>query len=368
MTRHPTPNLELFSFNDKIDGPPLPMLQDYSEKTMKDDLKSKKGMKKQGLRVLYTSYGESPVLSEYFIPLLYKHQETLENVRGCLSSLSESQVQGFYEKYSRFKLENLKHLATWLEPGIQDFMLHTAIRGTNKISSITAVGGHDLELFLTTLMDRASLDGLNLSHMYWSGVDTTLLLIQVFNKYAKLSSSSNKGATDTTTPGSAATSLKWIKLRYCNPMVTDKVLMSLTGIKTLHDIHLGGLTSISTWGMVQMIQKLDSQITHVFLHDMFLVTDSIIVALGNLDNLPLVKLELLEQVTNLGIRALVDKKMMTIQKLVTLEVTECKLITQDCIRYAMEKVKTVRYNSPYSEYYMTKAKNGYYVSRSAWIT
>ncbi|KAI9255071.1 hypothetical protein BDA99DRAFT_607018 [Phascolomyces articulosus] len=378
MVSHSTPNLELFSFNDKIDGPPLPKLQDNNEVIYNSSNSSDMENKKQGLRVLYTSYGENAVSSEFFIPLMYKHRDTLENVRGCLSSLSERQLQGIYAKFPRFKLTNLKHLATWLEPGIQEFMLYTAIRGANKLSSITAVGEHNLELVLSTLLDKKTpLTGLNLSHIYWSSGVITGLLIQLFKKYAHAADSffnhnlapskAIAATTSSTVLSKTASSLNWVKLRYCDLLVTDEVLMSLTWIKSLHDIHIGGLTTISTNGIIQMFNRLGNQITRVFLHDMYLVNDRVIVALSNLDNLSLVKLELLDEVTDQGIRTLIDIKMNAPQKLKTLEVTECGMITEDCIKYARKKVKAVHYNSPYSEYYVTKIKTGYHVSRSAWL-
>ncbi|KAI9255074.1 hypothetical protein BDA99DRAFT_517810, partial [Phascolomyces articulosus] len=195
------------------------------------------------------------------------------------------------------------------------------------------------------------------------------LLLRLVTKYAQASNTCDSPITnnnDTATSLKTKASLNWIKLRYCSELVTDEVLLSLSSIKTLHDIHLGGLRNISINNMIQMFNILGNQVTRVFLHDMDLVNDNVMAALGDLDNLYLVKLELLHTVTDQGIQTLVDKKTGAPQKLVTLEVTECNLITENCIQYTRERIKTVRFNSPYSEYYITKAKKGYYVSRSPW--
>ncbi|KAI9268848.1 hypothetical protein BDA99DRAFT_557630 [Phascolomyces articulosus] len=137
---------------DQIDGPPFPMLHEKKRKVVRNE--DGKKIKKQGLRVLYTSYGERRVRSEYFIPLMYKHRDILEDIRACLSPLSVLQMQEFYEQYPQFKLENLKHLAIWLKPGILEFMLRTAVRGAKELSSITAVDDHNLELLFAILLEK----------------------------------------------------------------------------------------------------------------------------------------------------------------------------------------------------------------------
>ncbi|KAG2218999.1 hypothetical protein INT45_007661 [Circinella minor] len=344
-----TPNLELFCYNDGIDGSPLPMLQ---EKKKEDEALQQQ----KGLRVIYTSYGETSVSPQALLPLIYKNRETLENLRGCMSDLPEAQIAVLHRRYPNFKLRNLKHLATWLGPGIQEFMMRVAIQNSNVLSTLVVVGGYNLNLLLTALINRIPLSGLNISHVYLYHVtnDIIQLLIQLFTHYAESSSNNTK-----------STSLNWIKLRYCD-LVTDDVLKKLSDIKTLHDIHLGGLEYVSSVGILQFINKLGNQITHVFLHDMELVNDDIIIALGDLDNLLLVKLEVLDDVTDKGVRTLIDNKKRKLRRLTTLEITECPLISQECISYAQQNVKTVRYNSPFSEYYVTKAKDTYYVSRSSW--
>ncbi|KAG2219000.1 hypothetical protein INT45_007662 [Circinella minor] len=359
LVRTSTPNLELFSYNDGIDGSPLPMLQEKkatanNDSYNKTEYQQQEHQNQQGLRVLYTSYGETSVRPENLIPLIYKNRKTLENVRACMSHITNTQLEYLYEKYPDFKLENIKHLSTWLSPGIQQFMLRKVIQNSNTLSTLVAVGDYNINLLLKALINRAPLLGFNISHVYDSTNDVTQLLIQLFGQYAKYSKSDRPDA-----------SLNWVKLRYCN-QVTNDVLKKLSGIKTLHDIHLGGLNHISNDALLQLINKLGNQITHIFLHDMNLVNDDIIIALGDLDNLLLVKLEILNNVTDKGARALVDNKKRKLRRLTTLEITECPLISQECISYAQKNVKTVRYNSPISEYYVTKAKDTHYVSRSFW--
>ena len=359
LVHNSTPNLELFSYNDGIDGPPLPMLQEKKATTNNNSnveigTQRQGHQYEQGLRVIYTSYGETSVRPEDLIPLIYKNRKTLENVRACMSHMTEAQLEYLYTRYPDFKLENLKHLSTWLSPGIQQFMLHKVIQNSNTLSTLVAVGDYNMDLLLRALINRTPLSGLNISHVYDSINNASRLLIQLFAQYAKLSGNNTTNS-----------SLNWIKLRYCN-QVTDDVLKTLSGIKTLHDIHLGGLRMVSTVGILQFIDTLGNQITHVFFHDMYSVNDNIIIALGDLANLVLVKLEVLNNVTDKGVRILVDNKKRKSRRLTTLEVTECSSISQECISYAQKNVKTVHYNSPYSEYYVTKSKKNYYVSRSVW--
>ena len=151
----------------------------------------------------------------------------------------------------------------------------------------------------------------------------TTASVRLFENYARLSMGSQS-------------SLEAIKLRHFEE-ITDKTLTIFANIKTLQKINFEELNNVSADGLMNLIIKLEQRLTYIRLAEMEIVDDRIIDYLSGIESLIFIKLNGLKNVTDQGIRAVVDKKINLAS--FELEVTSCPLVTEDCIIYAKENLK-----------------------------
>ncbi|KAI8137596.1 hypothetical protein BJV82DRAFT_718013 [Fennellomyces sp. T-0311] len=306
------PNLEIFGFNPSFDLPELYELKPKAE---------------SGLRAIYTANGGFGVPPGKFLPLIRKNMKTLETVYANLSQTEthtgdEESFDHLNTFYKDLKLENLEFLTYWTDTAgdIQPLVLRSISSCTN-LTRLSAVDTPNIPALVETLLNLPPLETLELSHI--SATEGDESLVRLFKKYVTLPNQKFRAF--------------WF--RYCHA-ITDSVLDAVAELKTLEEVTLTKLPNVSAKGIEEFLKKLGNKVTEVKLIEMQCATDAHIDALCNLEGLKNVHLEYLTNVTDEGIRKLID----TVKSLRSLTLTECKSISKDTVLYAKRKIKKVEIN------------------------
>ncbi|KAI8145608.1 hypothetical protein BJV82DRAFT_666850 [Fennellomyces sp. T-0311] len=122
------------------------------------------------------------------------------------------------------------------------------------------------------------------------------------------------------------------------PEITDTVLASLANIKTLRTVTFRSLKNVTGEGIDEFFRKADKGLTSVTLAELSVVKDNHMALLGELKCLKQIELGKLSSVTDQGIRNILDGECRSLEKLT---VSGCCSITEECIQFAKQKVKTV---------------------------
>ncbi|KAI8139391.1 hypothetical protein BJV82DRAFT_250745 [Fennellomyces sp. T-0311] len=308
MVNQHTPNLEILGYN-----------HDYETQQLQSTINTR-----PGLRRIYTNDGGAPVPAAKVIPLIYKNMQTLEAVYVHLSEVSKRELQEFSAIYPNLKLESLSRLSFWSTRGTQQLILQS-IHETRTLTHLDVVNVHDLDRLIGVIMAMPPLTKFQVSYVKSSKCSTSF--IQLFQRYATMSLTQH--------------SLTAATFRYCGA-ITDAVLDSMANITTLKQIFFCNLDNITTRGIIKFFDKVKDQLTDVKLAEMDAITDSSVVALGQVRTLACIELERLFKVTNTGIRAIVEKGNGKLKKLT---VTACPLVSKNCVtsNYVKKHVKAVHY-------------------------
>ncbi|KAI7855809.1 hypothetical protein BDC45DRAFT_504788 [Circinella umbellata] len=355
---HATPNLEILGYERSDDSFPVPPLPAKKNQHQKETIshnhrrrsqqhhhnkKTKKQKMVGNLRILHIANNSNkPIPARNIIPLLYKNRKSLNYIMACISSITETELEQFHAKYPDFQLHNVTRLVFWPYKGIQEFLLH-AVYNSTKLSFLHAVNAQDINVVITALLEMPPLKRLSIKNPKCSSTRTTevqsapseLYLNILFKKYARLSLSSPKA----TTASSSSRSFKSLVLRGCN-CVTDRELATLSNIKTLKRITFQELINVSTHGLMTLFIHLNNQLTSIRLAEMRSVTDDILSLFGDMDNLTCIKLENLQQVTDQGIKILVNKKKAnkSSPRLIEFSLYNCPSITSGCMFYVKQNI------------------------------
>ncbi|KAI7859351.1 hypothetical protein BDC45DRAFT_261528 [Circinella umbellata] len=317
-----SPNLEILGFNHP-DNTTFPIPELNKETTTTAAIK-----KDAGLRVLYTNNDGTVFPASAILPLIYKSRTTLEDLVVNMSDVSPEELQQFKTQYPNFRLPNLTSLVTWPFRGIQDIIM-PFIRYSTKLETLYTINVYDMDELINALMDMVTpLTDLTISFPH----RITAEFVRLFENYARLSKE-------------AQPSLEYIKLRHFEE-ITDQTLAIFGNIKTLRKINFEELNNVSADGVLNLIKQLEQRLTYVRLAEMEIVDDGMINYLSDIEGLTFMKLNGLKNVTDQGIRAVVDKKsnLMSFE----LEVTNCPLVTEECISYAKQNLK--KFSSTYELY------------------
>ncbi|KAI8139357.1 hypothetical protein BJV82DRAFT_672639 [Fennellomyces sp. T-0311] len=303
------PNLEILGYNNTSPGIPQ---------------QSVTALQPPGLRTLYTNNGRSTLPADAILPLICKNMATLDTAFLNVTEFPDSDTRQFQAAHPMFKLENLTGLTLWSKRGVQSVIMH-AIRDTTTLKNISLVSVHDLNEVVATLMRISPVSSLQLS--YTDASSATASLVQLFGRYAALSSRSN------------TRQLHTINIRYCTG-IGNPVLASLTEIQSLQSLSLRGLADITSRGVGDLLEKLPHHITYLELAEMDAVTDNHIIALRVHSHLSEVNLEGLPNITNQGLQYGIDSRVTVLEKLT---IKGCRSITNECAQYLKRKVKVVVY-------------------------
>ena len=238
-----------------------------------------------------------------------------------------------------FRLSSIKKLVIWIvDSATQEFWCRL-IRRSTVLHDLEINGVYDINRFVATLIDISPITNLGFSnvvrHATMAIIKTSL--IPLFERYAQISNNATV---------KSASSLEMIILRYCDD-INDELFTSLENVSTLHGIWLGGLRDITSIGIKQFISNISNRLTCVRFEDLIQVDNTTIIALGGMEKLMSVKLQRLPNVTDQGVRGLVETKnnrnsTSVLNKLV---VKQCPMISNQCIQFVKGKVKAVEYSS-----------------------
>ncbi|KAI8145613.1 hypothetical protein BJV82DRAFT_577236 [Fennellomyces sp. T-0311] len=154
--------------------------------------------------------------------------------------------------------------------------------------------------------------------------DFTFCLISLLERYARLSSSHSQV-------------LESIILRSVDE-VTDKILDVLGDVKTVNQVNFEDLKHITAEGITRFIEKRRSNLMYIKLSGIEAITDNIVVALGSLKKLGAVNLTEFQNVTDRGVRGLINGPRFRVSRFT---IKDCHSITEECINYAKRKIKYV---------------------------
>ncbi|KAI9265109.1 hypothetical protein BDA99DRAFT_536598 [Phascolomyces articulosus] len=219
------------------------------------------------------------------------------------------------------------HFHAWLFQGLQDFLLQV-IRSSTKLTNLTVVAPYNVNTLVNTLIDMQPLSYINIS----DPLHNSTTLHHLFKKYA----------TDITTrqritgQQQEIRSLESITLQHSSA-ISDDVLASLGEIKTLRRVGLQNLRSITMNGARQFIYQLSHQLVYIRFSEIKAINDLVIVCLADIYPLEIIIFSELINITDPGIRDLVDKKKSS--KLVEMRIINCSAITENCLQYVKRKVK-----------------------------
>ncbi|KAI8145610.1 hypothetical protein BJV82DRAFT_711770 [Fennellomyces sp. T-0311] len=299
------PNLEILGYNHKH------QIQELQEKVPNSI---------SGLQRIYTHYDGVAIRASQILPLLYKNMATLVEIYSNISVIPQNEFQQFSITYTNLKFQKLNRLTFWCLQGIQELMLR-AICGTETLTYLRIGSIYGLQDVANVMMKIPPLTELHISHTYTITYSSSL--ITLFRKYAKLSETQS--------------SLQIVAFHYCSE-ITDTVLASLADIKTLRVVTFCKLDNVTGEGINEFFYKVDKGLTSVTLIELDAVTDNHMATVGELKNLQQVKLSKLSYVTVQGVRNVLDGGCHCLKKLT---VEGCCVMTEECIQYAKQKVKTV---------------------------
>ncbi|KAG2219021.1 hypothetical protein INT45_013784 [Circinella minor] len=324
--RNTTPNLEIFVLNPRT-HPSIPTLQDIQTR--------RPATGSPRLQILQVSGFHHEIPSYAALPLIHKHRETLETIYGNISSMAP--MASTLASYGDFRLSSIKKLVIWIVDHMtQDFWCRL-IRRSTTLHYLEVNTVYNINSLVTTLMSVSPVRNLGISNVQHGIPATTQSsLISLFERYAQVSNSANVKSTS---------SLEMITLRYCNGL-NDDLLTSLKNVSTLHGIWFGGLKILSSAGIKQFIINISNRLTYVQFEDMIQVKDTILTALGDMKKLTTVKLQRLQNITDQGVRKLVETKnnKNSTCLLMELVIKRCPLISNQSIQFVKEKVKVVEYS------------------------
>ncbi|KAI8139356.1 hypothetical protein BJV82DRAFT_672638 [Fennellomyces sp. T-0311] len=306
-------NLEILCYN-----PPFPI----------PELHGKAAHHVRGLRCIVAPDGISNLLpASAIFPLLYRNMTTLEYIRVGITPIWGNELAQLQRMYPHFKLPKVLTLGLfWSFEGIQTVILQ-AIRETKTIFQLllAPVYGQEDTARIRRLAEESPETTLHLSNEATTSGSGDL--VELFNRLAKFSERRQNG-------------LGTIALQNCTD-VTDAVLLSLAGIKTLREVVFHKTPNITGEGIIKFFSKAGSQLQWVWLSQLRVIADSHLAALGKCEHLIRLELSYLQDITDDGVRSLVDGRCFKLDQLI---VKKCPRITKDCVEYAKRKVKTVLFH------------------------
>ncbi|KAI7848952.1 hypothetical protein BDC45DRAFT_521983 [Circinella umbellata] len=340
------PNLEIFGLNCYFSS--VTALEENITERNNDDEKT------TGLRYLHLntikSNTPSSVAAIKILDLIYKNKATLETIHvempddttASTASTSIHRENEIGTPYSDFDLVNVKTIFCRSGNQRMEKALLQSIRTSSKLHDLELKRVFKTSLVIDSLIQMTPLNRISLrvSPQPLSIIDSNQTskvnvdekrLIQLFQKYAKLP---NNTSLSSSMMPPCLTSLG---LFYYNN-ITDNVIKALGQVNTLQEVQLQGLPNISTEGIIEFF-KLGAHLTHVSLKRMDSITDDALNVLLNHKALSFLRLVYLKNVTEKGIRNLINKKH---SKWMELEMGGMDQIPDSCILDAKKKVKTYR--------------------------
>ena len=277
-----------------------------------------------GLQQLNTHSGGVGVAASAILPLIHRNMHSLKALFVHIGRREDRPEMA--QKYRDLELKNLRRLSFYGNNTklIQPLILNS-ISTCTELTSFCITSSKDMPLVIRELISLPRLETLRISYPK-DGAAGKKKLIQLLNRYANISK-----------PGRH---LKCVALRYCKTLITDAVLDSLAGVQSLEDIFFEGWSDITSHGMEKFYKKIGNNLTAIRLTELDVVNDSTLITISsNSDNLKRIELGKLKNLSDQGIKELVDRA----PKLQTLNISNCVSITLTIINYAKTKLRYVTF-------------------------
>ena len=315
-------NLEIFAFNPDV------------EVTSLEEIDRGFYGGPPGLREIYYHNGGYGPPTESFLQLLRKNQTSLQRVDANMSFTKEQAEEeiypGFTRTHEQWYFDRLQHLT--FRPGSNDM---TETRFLRSIESCTAssliyfaaVDTPNISLVINTLIKLPPIGEMKLSHMEYndgSNNGRSSAMIRLLKSYAALPPLKQKFHT--------------IWFDYCD-FITDDVIDNLTQIATLKTVNFSGTCTIpSKESFRYFLQKMSHRLVEANLTDIDHVDDDVLNLLCEMECLGTVKLEKITEITEEGIKYMVDNT----KALRNLNIENCITLSDDTVSYINKKISRVQ--------------------------
>ncbi|KAI9489813.1 hypothetical protein BDB00DRAFT_875911 [Zychaea mexicana] len=309
-------NLELFGYNMNFCIPQL------------NELHNDKYPKEPGLRGIYTPNGDTGAPINKFMRLVYKHARTLERVYANIWPGDRYHPD---PDNGELRLERLEELTYWADDhGVFETFLLKTIESCKTLKLFNAVNSSNAYQIADTLLHLPPIERLDFSIVSSREDDDGIRksdgrLMQVFKKYAGLPDSEQK--------------LRRVRL-FKNDAITDDILAALAELKTIESIEFNENSRVTKDGVKNFIRrasKPDGRLMEIDFSNLDLVDDSVLELLCSIKNLEKLYLGGLSEVTDKGIRYVVDNA----KSLQNLTVDACATVSESVIPYVNSKIKHV---------------------------
>ena len=328
-------NLEILVLNHRDCIPTVP---DYdTDNSNKGKSVTRRSSTTTGLKVLVSNCSFHHFSASDLFPIIYKNRATLQSIFANVhGDLPPSQSRQFDIIYPKFKLENVTSIVINLPPRLQPFLLRSLSNSTSSLINFGALNVTNINPlihFVTDYLNQQQQRPIQALKLFNADIHSNITTRRsLIQLFQRYTKMSNDGSN----------SLRHVDIQYCHGM-TDSILLALGEIKTLKNIVFTLLFGITSQGMYGFIRKLarHQQVISISFDDLDCVDDYIIASLGEIDSLTDIRLERLQNVTGEGIRYLIDRKG---SKLKTLILRNCFSISQDFICFAKQKLETFEYD------------------------
>ena len=333
-------NLEVLVLNHRDCIPTVPDYDTDNNNNANNKGKSatRRSSPTTGLKVLVSNCSFHHFSVSDLFPIIYKNKTTLQSIfANTHGDLSPSQSRQFDIIYPKFKLENATSIVINLPPRLQPFLLRSLSNSTSSLANFGALNVTNINPlihFITNYLNQQQ-------------QQRPIQALKLFNTDIQSDVTTRRSLIQlfqwyTKMSNDGNNSLRHVDIQYCDGM-SDSILLALGEIKTLKSVVFTLLFGITSQGMYGFIRKLTrhQQVTSISFDDLDCVDDYIIASLGEIDSLTDIRLERLQKVTGEGIQYLIDRK---VSKLNTLILRNCFSISQEFICYAKQKLETFEYD------------------------
>ncbi|KAG2222015.1 hypothetical protein INT45_006715 [Circinella minor] len=231
-----------------------------------------------GLKMIYTgrlNSSNNPISGAAIFPLLHKNMKSLETIHCYLSDWSTYERQIQLAIYPGFKLEKLITLKTsWPRNTLFPLLLQQ-IAGVETLTTLSVANVCSAKKLVNLIMN-----------------------LRTPPKVLELHKIIDGSLTENT--------ISYIRLIELG--VTDSVLSCLGQIRSLNNITFSRLQVITNDGILRFISTCSGKLSRVTFVEMYSVTNEIIIALGRFNRMSYLGLKSLRNVTDQGIRGLIEEK------------------------------------------------------------
>ena len=298
----------------------LPTLEILAYNSDKCEVPKLNREKRLILREIYCSRPTDGIKS--IMLFIHHYMSTLEVININTANLRTLTPEEHLQIPSVLHFKHLQLLGIGLDPLIQSMLLD-GVREINSLKHLNAYKVHDVTSLSDVLMDIPALQTLHLSKFYGHG---STCLMQLFDRYATLSQPLQM--------------LRTVILDESNA-VSDGTLASLGYIRTLREITLSDLKTVTPNGIRALLEKCARQLINMTISRIPLSNKNIELIAIHCIQLEHLALHYIQQFDDFNLKSLVNN--LSTHKLKSMQVVGCEKVTWEGTKYASKKVRFTTY-------------------------